>query len=65
MWLSGDEAFVPAVVLTLLTLFLVGAARTLVTDVRWWRGGLEMLVVGAIAAAVAYIIGAWVAGLTG
>ena len=65
VWLSGDEAFLPAVVLTLLTLFLVGAARTLVTNVRWWRGGLEMLLVGATAAAVAYIIGAWVAGLTG
>ncbi|HSH75325.1 MAG TPA: VIT1/CCC1 transporter family protein, partial [Longimicrobiales bacterium] len=37
------QRFLMAVVLTLSTLFAVGAARSLVTDVRWWRGGLEML----------------------
>lgn len=43
--------------LTLLTLFVVGAARTLVTRGRWWTNGLEMLGVGALAAAVAYWVG--------
>ena len=62
--LAGDAAFGPAVVLTLATLFVVGAARTLVTEVAWWRGGLEMLVVGAAAAAMAYLIGSFVSGLT-
>jgi VIT1/CCC1 family predicted Fe2+/Mn2+ transporter len=43
--------------LTLLTLFVVGAARTLVTRGRGWASGREMLGVGALAAAVAYWVG--------
>lgn len=57
--------FVMAVVLTLATLFGVGAARSLVIRTPWWRSGLEMLSVGSIAAAVAYGVGAFVQGLTG
>jgi len=40
--------------LTLLALFIVGALRSLVTADRWWRAGLEMLVLGALVAAAAY-----------
>lgn len=60
----NGERFLLAVVLTLATLFVVGAARSLVTDVRWWRSGFEMLAVGSIAAAVAFGVGAFVGGLT-
>jgi VIT1/CCC1 family predicted Fe2+/Mn2+ transporter len=56
--------FLTAVMLTLTTLFVVGAARALVTGVRWWWSGLEMLAVGSAAAAVAYGVGAFVEGLT-
>jgi VIT1/CCC1 family predicted Fe2+/Mn2+ transporter len=59
------DAFASAVALTLAALFLVGAARSLGTVVRWWRSGGEMLVVGAAAAAVAYGVGAWISRLTG
>ena len=52
-----------AVAMTLATLFVVGALRALVTTLRWWRAGLEMLLVGAVAAAVSYGVGAAVAGL--
>ena len=41
----------------LATLFAVGASRTLVTRLGWMRSGLEMLLVGTLAAAVAYGIG--------
>ena len=58
-----EYQFVAAIGMTLATLFLVGAARSFVTDVRWWRGGLEMLTVGSIAAAVAYGVGAFVDGV--
>ena len=57
---SDANQFRWAVVLTGFTLFAVGAARALVTHIRWWRGGLEMLTVGSIAAAVAYGIGAFI-----
>ena len=44
-------------------LFVVGAARTLVTRRGLLRSGAEMLVVGSAAGAVAYAIGALTAGL--
>jgi len=54
-----------AIALTLATLLAVGGSRTYVTRVGWLRSGLEMLLVGALAAAVAYGIGALAAALTG
>lgn len=40
-----------------LALFVVGAARTLITAEFWLKSGLEMLLVGGTAASVAYLIG--------
>jgi vacuolar iron transporter family protein len=53
-----------AVLLTLATLFTVGASRALITRLGWIRSGLEMLLVGTLAAAVAYGIGALASSLT-
>ena len=50
--------------ITLLMLFTVGSLRALITNLDWLRAGLEMLVVGALAATVSYLVGAWIAGLT-
>lgn len=61
----GDERFPLTAVLTLTTLFGVGAARSFVTRRRWWRDGLEMLLVGFLAAAVAYGVGALLGQITG
>lgn len=58
-----ESRFVVAIVVTLATLFVVGALRATVTRLRWWVAGLEMLTVGAIAAAVAYVVGLLVAQL--
>lgn len=44
-------------VLTAVALFALGTARVLVTERKWWRSGLEMLVVGGLAALVAYVTG--------
>lgn len=52
--IAPSQQFPVAAVLTLSTLFVVGAGRALATDMVWWRAGLEMLLVGALAAAVAY-----------
>ncbi|MGH3135429.1 MAG: VIT1/CCC1 transporter family protein [Gaiellaceae bacterium] len=62
--LSEAHRFPVAVVLTMATLFTVGAARALVTRLGWVRSGAEMLLVGASAAAVAFGIGALASGLT-
>lgn len=55
---GAGNRFAVAAAVTLLTLFAVGAIRALITPLRWLRAGLEMMVVGAAAAAVAYGIGA-------
>lgn len=60
-----DARFTVAVVLTLATLFVVGAMRTYVTRLGFWRSGTEMLLVGAGAAAVSYVVGKLLAGLNG
>lgn len=57
--------FAMAATLTLVVLFAVGSARSAVSELRWFRSGIEMLVVGAVAAGVAYGIGALVSLLTG
>lgn len=49
--------FPVAVAATGISLFVVGAARTVITITSWWRSGLEMLLVGGVAAGAAYFIG--------
>jgi VIT1/CCC1 family predicted Fe2+/Mn2+ transporter len=56
-WFDGTR-FAAATVLALATLFAVGAARTFFTGRGWLVSGLEMLSIGALAAAVAYAVGA-------
>lgn len=55
--LTGPTAFWLSLGLTALTLFTVGALRSRLTAVKFFRAGLEMLVVGGIAAGAAYLIG--------
>lgn len=49
-----------SILFTGLALFFVGVFKTRFTNSRWWVGGLEMLGVGAIAATIAYVLGALV-----
>ena len=60
--LPGDP-FAWATAVTLLALFVVGALRSVIANVRWWSAGLEMLALGGVVALVAYASGAIVAGL--
>jgi VIT1/CCC1 family predicted Fe2+/Mn2+ transporter len=61
-----DEArFAAAVTLALATLFAVGAGRAFFTERGWLPSGLEMLLIGALAAVVAYGVGALGAKLVG
>lgn len=55
---AQESRFIVASTSTLITLFAVGAGRAVAAErIHWLRGGLEMLTVGAVAAAVAYGIG--------
>ncbi len=51
------NTFLTATILTLVTLFIVGALRNVVTNVNWIKSGLEMLLTGSMAAFVAYVVG--------
>ncbi len=56
-------AFPVSVALSALALFGLGAAKVLVTGQKPLRNGIEMLLVGGLAAAVAYGVGALLRGL--
>lgn len=55
--LPPDHTFLASCIATAFALFVVGSLRTLVTRARWFVSGLEMLLIGSIAAAVAYLVG--------
>jgi VIT1/CCC1 family predicted Fe2+/Mn2+ transporter len=55
-----DARFIWSIALTFGSLFAVGAARSAVTEDRWWATGLEMLILGMAVAAAAYGAGALV-----
>ena len=52
-----DLQFALSGVLAATMFFLVGAGRTLITRGKWFMGGLEMLLIGGAASAVAYGVG--------
>ncbi|MFQ5796243.1 MAG: VIT1/CCC1 transporter family protein [Candidatus Bipolaricaulia bacterium] len=63
--ISPDVAFPISVALSGLALFGLGAAKVLVTRQNPFKSGLEMLLVGGLAAGVAYGVGALLKGLGG
>ena len=52
-----DSQFFISSVLAGFSFFVIGAGRTLITGGNWAIGGLEMLLVGGVAAGVAYSVG--------
>ena len=63
--ISAQVSFPIAIALSALALFGLGAAKVLVTERTAWKSGLEMLVVGGLAAGVAYLVGALLKGIGG
>jgi VIT1/CCC1 family predicted Fe2+/Mn2+ transporter len=51
------NVFLLSCLATGITLFVVGSLRALVTRARWFVSGLEMLLIGSLAAAAAYGVG--------
>ncbi|MGH7828904.1 MAG: VIT1/CCC1 transporter family protein [Candidatus Binatia bacterium] len=51
------SAFPLSLGLAAIALFAVGAVRCLMTRRSWWQSGLEILAVGGLAAACAYVVG--------
>jgi VIT1/CCC1 family predicted Fe2+/Mn2+ transporter len=52
-----------SVMFTGIAFFIIGSAKTYVTKKHWLRSGLETLLIGAVAAVVAYGVGYFLSGL--
>jgi VIT1/CCC1 family predicted Fe2+/Mn2+ transporter len=57
---AADNAFTISAFATGASFFFVGAARSLVIKKNAIIAGLEMLIVGGAASAIAYLLGSWV-----
>jgi vacuolar iron transporter family protein len=62
---ADEFRFPVACVFAAVSLFGIGACRSLFSDRAWLVAGLEMLVLGTIASIVAYAVGAVAAALVG
>ena len=60
----GASSVWPAVILTMVALFVCGAVVTQVTSRAWWFGGARQMLLGAAAAGITYVVGSLV-GTTG
>ena len=60
---GATDSFFWASVMTGIVFFGIGAVKSRWSLASWWSSGAETLLIGAIAAFVAYGIGAWLQGL--
>jgi VIT1/CCC1 family predicted Fe2+/Mn2+ transporter len=63
-YLFGATNLLPGLIITLGALFGAGAVVTQVTTRPWWYGGVRQMLMGGIAAAITYGVGALV-GMSG
>ncbi len=64
-FLSAQEAIPVSLVVSTLVLFGVGAYKAKITVGNWVKSGLEMAIVGMVAAISGYLIGTWLGGFFG
>ncbi len=62
LFLSPKNAIGYAIILTAIALFGIGAAKTYLTGRNWIKSGLEILIIGLLATAGAYLIGTFLGG---
>jgi len=52
-----EYAFTSSIIFTSVALFLVGSIKANIVDKKWFLSGLETLIIGGVAAAIAYFVG--------
>jgi VIT1/CCC1 family predicted Fe2+/Mn2+ transporter len=57
------QPFLASTILTAMSLFFVGAIKARFLPTKWYRAGVEALVIGGAAASLAYFVGALLGGL--
>ena len=55
--ISPTNALIASIIGAVTALFGVGAMKTIFSRKNWVRSGLEMMIIGASAAAITYMIG--------
>ncbi len=63
--IAPSTSFVVSLIMSGVALFILGSAKVVVTHHNPIRSGLEMLIVGSLAAGVAYIVGIVLKGIVG
>lgn len=60
---ESSSLFFVSTLMTAAAFFLVGTAKSLFVDQKWYWSGLETLTIGGVAAALAYIVGLMLKGI--
>lgn len=55
--LGFDEAFTVSVAMTMVTFFAIGAMKSVWSVSPWWRSAIETLLIGCVAAGIAFYVG--------
>lgn len=55
--MSADTVFYASCVLTVITLFLLGAVKATFVGQQWWKSGTSMMINGTVAASCGWLIG--------
>ena len=63
--IQTSSPFILSLLTTAVSLFIVGAARTYITGSSWWKSGIQMLLIGGLAALTAYFVGGIVKDIFG
>jgi len=61
--LPVSQAIILSIILTVCALFIVGALKTTLTKKTWWKAGLEMMILGIIAAIITFYTGEFISTL--
>ena len=65
LFMSVAEAIPASLVISTVVLFAVGAYKAKITIGSWLRSGIEMAVIGMLAAIVGWLVGSWLGGVFG
>lgn len=58
-FMSIESAIIPSLIISAFALFATGAYKAKSTLSSWWKGGLEIMIIGMAAALVGFIVGSW------
>lgn len=59
-YVLGSDSLLPALVLSVISLFVVGVLVSRLTVRSWFFSGMRQLLLGGVAAGVTYVVGSWV-----